>query len=107
VKGLSKKTWVYDTKKGNKLSLNSESKNRTSYNRAVNEYNRRAFQYNYLSPLASIQLTRMMDYLSEGEYFIKHMASAKSLLLPGTDSPATLPLPPMPTISITEVNSQM
>jgi hypothetical protein len=55
VKGLSKKTWVYDTRKGNILYLNSESKNRTSYNRAVNEYNRRAFQYNYLSPLASVQ----------------------------------------------------
>jgi hypothetical protein len=46
---------VYDTRKGNILYLNSESKNRTSYNRAVNEYNRRAFQYNYLSPLASVQ----------------------------------------------------
>jgi hypothetical protein len=55
VKGLSRKTWVYDTKQGNVLSLNAESKNLTFYDRMVNEYNRRAFQYNYLSPLASVQ----------------------------------------------------
>jgi hypothetical protein len=55
VKGISKKTWVYDTKKGNILYLNGESKDRTSFHPTVNEYNRRAFQYNLLSPLASLQ----------------------------------------------------
>lgn len=55
VKGASRKTWIYDTKAGNALSLSSESKNQTSYRKAVNEYNRKSFQYNYLGPLASVQ----------------------------------------------------
>lgn len=55
VGGTSKKTYVYDTKKGNLLTLNKEGKNMTSYNESVNEYNRMEFQYDYLGPLASVQ----------------------------------------------------
>lgn len=51
VKGLSKKNVFYDTKEGNKLKLNSESKNRLSNDPAINRYNRKAFKYNVLMPL--------------------------------------------------------
>lgn len=51
VSGWSRKTIVYDTKTGNKLKLNAESKNRTSDAPDVNSYNRKAFQYNVTMPL--------------------------------------------------------
>ena len=51
VSGLSRKTIVYDTRTDNKLKLNSESKNRTSDAPGVNDYNRKAFQYNVTMPL--------------------------------------------------------
>ncbi|QSE98536.1 BamA/TamA family outer membrane protein [Fulvivirga lutea] len=51
VGGFGKKNIFYDTKEGNKLKLNSESKNRLSNNEDVNNYNRKAFQYNVLMPL--------------------------------------------------------
>jgi hypothetical protein len=55
VAGAARKTWVYDTRTGNTLSLNGESKDRTSFRRDVNAYDRKTFQYNYLGPLASLQ----------------------------------------------------
>ncbi len=50
-----RKTWVYDTRQGNTLSLGDESRDRTAYRKTVNDYDRKAFQYDYLSPLASVQ----------------------------------------------------
>jgi hypothetical protein len=55
VASLFKKTRIYDTWKGNQLELSSESRNLTSDDPDINEYNRRAFQYNYLGPLASVE----------------------------------------------------
>ncbi len=55
VGGLFKKTKVYDTRKGNQLSLNSESRNLTSDDPDINAYDRKAFKYNYIGPLASIE----------------------------------------------------
>ncbi len=55
VDGAARKTWVYDTPTGNALSLGGESRDRTSYRKTVHEYDRKAFQYNYLGPLASLQ----------------------------------------------------
>ena len=55
VKGHSRQTVVYDSKEGNTLTLNEESKDQTSFKKSDNEYDRKAFQYNYLGPLASVQ----------------------------------------------------
>ncbi|MDX1629071.1 MAG: BamA/TamA family outer membrane protein, partial [Fulvivirga sp.] len=51
VSGLGKKTVFYDTKNGNVLKLNNESKNKLSDDPEVNNYDRKAFQYNVLTPL--------------------------------------------------------
>ncbi|HNP17519.1 MAG TPA: metallophosphoesterase [Fulvivirga sp.] len=53
VSELGKANIFYDTKQGNKLKLNSESKNRLSDDENVNVYNRRAFKYNVLMPLVT------------------------------------------------------
>jgi hypothetical protein len=55
VAGIIKNTRVYDTKKGNQLNLGSESLNLTSDDPAVNRYDRKAFKYNYIGPLASVE----------------------------------------------------
>ncbi len=55
VRGAARRTWVYDTRWGNALSLGGESRDRTSYRKTVNDYDRKAFRYNLLSPLASLQ----------------------------------------------------
>ncbi|MDN5203902.1 BamA/TamA family outer membrane protein [Fulvivirgaceae bacterium BMA10] len=46
-----KKTWIYDTKTGNTIKFGSESKDKTSDDPGVNEYNRKAFKYNVTIPL--------------------------------------------------------
>lgn len=51
VKGISKKTWVYDTSEGNDLHLGKESKDKTSSESEVNDYSRTAFKYNQLIPI--------------------------------------------------------
>ncbi|MEM9857644.1 MAG: metallophosphoesterase [Bacteroidota bacterium] len=53
VNGPSKKTIFYDTKTGNELKLNKESKNRLSEDPAVNSYNRKEFKYNVLMPIVT------------------------------------------------------
>ena len=50
VKGWSKKTIVYD-KKGTKLNLGKEARDRTSENKNVNTYDRQDFKYNFTAPL--------------------------------------------------------
>ncbi len=53
VSGLGKSNIFYDTKQGNKLKLNSESRNRLSDDENINVFNRRAFKYNVLAPLVT------------------------------------------------------
>lgn len=54
-----KKTWlVYDIKGKNSIVSGKETSNRTSINPRVNVYNRSAFKYNYLGPLASLKFNR-------------------------------------------------
>ncbi len=53
VKGLFKQNIFYDTEEGNKLKLNSESKNKLSNDPKINSYNRKAFKYNVLMPLVT------------------------------------------------------
>jgi hypothetical protein len=55
VRGAARNTWVYDTRQGNTLSLGGEARDRTAYRKTVNDYDRKAFQYNHLGPLASVQ----------------------------------------------------
>ncbi|MEM1321678.1 MAG: metallophosphoesterase [Bacteroidota bacterium] len=47
VSGLSKKTHIYDSPKGNKLTLGKEARDRTSNNRENNIYNRKDYHYEY------------------------------------------------------------
>ncbi len=51
VSGWSKKTWVYDTSDDNDLKLSKESKDKTSSDPQVNEYNRKGFKYDKLIPI--------------------------------------------------------
>jgi len=53
------KTWlVYDLKEGNSIKSGKETKNKTSHNPLVNEYNRDDFMYNYLGPLIAIKYNK-------------------------------------------------
>ena len=59
VSGLSKKTFVYDTRVGNDFNFGSETKNLTSAKDPdINEYNRKAFVYDYTGPLGAIEYNR-------------------------------------------------
>ncbi|MTI22616.1 hypothetical protein E1176_16410 [Fulvivirga sp. RKSG066] len=49
--GPAKKTIFYDSEMGNVLALNKESRNELSGDEAVNFYNRKAFEYDVLTPL--------------------------------------------------------
>jgi len=52
VRGITKKTLVYDTKRKNDIEFGTEAKNRTSNNPEKNTYNYAAFNYNKFIPLA-------------------------------------------------------
>ena len=57
--GKIHKTWlVYDLKDGNSINQGKETKNKTSRDPQVNEYNRDAFMYNYLGPLVAIKYNK-------------------------------------------------
>jgi hypothetical protein len=58
VRGLRKKTQVYDSREGNELHLDREARNRTSSPERVPDYHYRWFQYNYRSPLVSLAFNR-------------------------------------------------
>jgi hypothetical protein len=58
VKGLSKKTWVYDTPENNKFKIGKESKDKTSSDPEVNEYNRKEFNYDKLIPIVLVSANR-------------------------------------------------
>ena len=50
------KTLVYDTSEGNELILDSSSKNKTKADTTVNNYNRKEFKYDNLTPLVILGL---------------------------------------------------
>ncbi len=52
VRGLAKRTIVYDTKKKNDIEFGKEARNRTSDNPEKNRYTYAAFNYNKLIPIA-------------------------------------------------------
>ncbi len=54
VKGLTKKTIVYDTRKKNDIEFGTEARNRTSKLPQKNSYTYAAFNYNKFLPLAAI-----------------------------------------------------
>lgn len=58
VGGLSKKTYIYDTRAENELNLGPESKNLTSNRANINEYDRKAFVYDYMGPLGAVEYNR-------------------------------------------------
>ncbi|MGV3502683.1 MAG: BamA/TamA family outer membrane protein [Adhaeribacter sp.] len=58
VKGLARKTYVYDTKAGNELHLGSEARDLTTAKAGVNDYDPKAFKYDYLGPLAAFGYNR-------------------------------------------------
>ena len=51
VAGPSKKNLFYDTKEGSVIKAGNETRKKTSNDPKVNEYDRKAFQYNQLAPL--------------------------------------------------------
>jgi hypothetical protein len=55
VAGVVRNTKIYDTRQSNQLSLSTESRNLTSADPDVNNYDRKAFKYNYIGPLASVE----------------------------------------------------
>ncbi|MFC2115788.1 BamA/TamA family outer membrane protein, partial [Bacteroidota bacterium] len=54
VRGLTKKTFVYDTKKKNDIDFGTEARNLTSNHPEKNTYTYAAFNYNKFIPLATI-----------------------------------------------------
>ena len=58
VRGINKKTIIYDTPNGNEFNLGSEAKNMTSADTTVNYYNPRAFKYDYFGPLGALGYNR-------------------------------------------------
>lgn len=58
VKGLARKTYVYDTDKGNELHLGPEARDLTSSKPEVNAYDPKAFKYDYFGPLAAFGYNR-------------------------------------------------
>ena len=52
IRGLTKRTLYYDTKRDNRVDLGKEGRNRTSNRPGVNLYDRKSFQYNVAMPLA-------------------------------------------------------
>ena len=53
VKGLFRQNIFYDTKTGNTVKLNNESRNRLSDDPDVNAYDRKEFKYDILMPLVT------------------------------------------------------
>lgn len=73
VKGIIKKTIVYDKKKSTEIEKSSETKNKTSNRDDVNEYNRRAFKYNKLMPFVFINYNPDDGiYLGGGPIYTTH-----------------------------------
>jgi hypothetical protein len=58
VAGMSKKTFIYDTRDENELNLGPESKNLTSKRTEINDYDRKAFVYDYMGPLGAVEYNR-------------------------------------------------
>jgi len=54
VLSLRNKTHIYDTKKGSDVIFGPTSRNRRSKSKSVNEYNRKAYKYDILAPLISV-----------------------------------------------------
>jgi len=73
VAGPSKKTIFYDTKSGNKEKFDTESSDRLSDDPGVNIYNRKAFQYNVLTPLITANFNQDDGvFLGGGFLYITH-----------------------------------
>jgi hypothetical protein len=58
VTGPSKKTWVYDTPEGNEMKLGKESRDKTSSDPIVNEYNRKEFKHDKVIPIILASINR-------------------------------------------------
>jgi hypothetical protein len=57
VRGLTKKTTIYDTKEGIDIQGTSETKDKTSDKVGINYYDRAAFRYDYWAPLVFIDIS--------------------------------------------------
>jgi hypothetical protein len=77
VSGLSKKTFVYDTDTGNELNLGPETRDRTAAQPVANEYDHKAFKYNYVGPLVAIGYNRDDGFIAGGGVSIKDQGFKK------------------------------
>tara|TARA_R110001599_G_scaffold337536_1_gene555927 strand:+ start:15763 stop:19446 length:3684 start_codon:yes stop_codon:yes gene_type:complete len=72
VRGLGKKTIVYDTESGTDLQVSSETRNLTTdKDPNINAYNRQEFDFNLLAPLASINYNSDDGVFLGGGVYIK------------------------------------
>lgn len=79
VRGLGKKTIVYDTKSGTDLEISSETRNLTTdKDPNINAYNRQEFDFNLLAPLASVNYNSDDGLFLGGGVFIKTDGFRKS-----------------------------
>ncbi|MFA0962148.1 BamA/TamA family outer membrane protein [Roseivirga sp. BDSF3-8] len=73
VRGWVRKTKVYDTNEDNYIVKNSDTKDRTSDRLDVNAYDRKAFRYDQLIPLVSIEYNPDDGiFLGGGAMYTKH-----------------------------------
>ncbi len=63
VKGISKKTLVYDKKNKNELITGTETKDLTSKKNKYNKYKRNTFKYNRLAPTATVGYNRYDGFI--------------------------------------------
>ncbi|MGV3541455.1 MAG: BamA/TamA family outer membrane protein, partial [Rufibacter sp.] len=76
VDGLRRMTYVYDNRDGARLQLGPEARNLTRL-RPTATYDRQAFQYNYLGPLASFEFNRDDGFLLGAGVLLKTQAFQK------------------------------
>ncbi|MEO0330432.1 MAG: hypothetical protein AAF223_01925, partial [Bacteroidota bacterium] len=77
VRGMGKKTLVYDKPSGSKLQASSETKDRRSRRSDINHYYWGTFKYNYFAPLITAAYNRDDGIFLGGGFLYKHHAFRK------------------------------
>jgi len=78
VRGIGKRTKVYDTKEGNTISFGKEARNKTSNHPLVNNYNRTEFKYDKLIPLITVNINADQGFYIGGGFIYTKYGFRKS-----------------------------
>ncbi len=78
VRGIGKRTKVYDTKDGNTISLSKEARDKTSNDPLVNIYNRNEFKYDNLTPLVTAKINADEGFYLGGGFIYTEQGFRKS-----------------------------